>query len=237
MTATNMLELVFEHKDFLLVNKPVGMTMHDPNNGIIPSAKTRFGIDKLWLVHRLDDATSGCILLAKNKDAASQLSQLFERREIQKYYFAISDKKPKKKQGKIIGDMQKVRDGNWKLTQGRTKPAISQFFSFPLTVPAQNELEEELPKGLRLFMVKPLTGKTHQIRVALKSLGSPILGDPRYASSPADRLYLHSYALSFTYQSNYFQLSALPLEGLLFQSSILQQNINSHGQPWELPWP
>ncbi|MDT0582927.1 pseudouridine synthase [Brumicola blandensis] len=242
-----MLSLVFEHTDFLVVNKPTGMPMHDAQNGIIPSAQVIFGVSKLWLVHRLDDATSGCMILAKSQQAASALSQLFERREIQKYYLAISDKKPKKKQGKIIGDMQKARNGNYKLTQSRVKPAISQFFSFPLhPLPLASENDtsangansnDSFPKGLRLFMVKPLTGKTHQIRVALKSLGSPILGDQRYSSSQADRLYLHSYGLSFRYQSEHFQLSALPLAGSLFESTIMQQCFARCGQPWELKWP
>lgn len=232
-----MLSLVYEHTDFLVVNKPVGMTMHNPENGIISSAQTLFKQDKLWLVHRLDDATSGCLLLAKNKAAASTLSQFFERREIQKYYLALSDKKPKKKQGKIIGDMQKARDGNWKLTPGRIKPAVSQFFSFSLSTLQLSSTENELPKGLRLFMVKPLTGKTHQIRVALKSIGSAILGDQRYSHSDADRLYLHSYALSFIYQSEHIHVSALPNEGELFQSEIMHECFEHYGQPWELSWP
>ena len=117
---------------------------------------------KLYSVHRLDKMTSGLLLLAKSPQIAAQLTALFTTHQIQKYYLAISDKKPKKKQGLIKGGMQKSRRGMWKLTKEKNNLAITQFFSY------------SLGNGKRLFVIKPHSGKTHQIRVALKSIGSAI---------------------------------------------------------------
>ncbi len=87
--------------------------------------------------------------------------------------------------------MKKSRRSTWILTNSTISPAITQFFSF------------SMGQGLRLFIVRPSTGKTHQIRVALKSLGSGIIGDPLYSSTQADRGYLHAYSLGFSYQGEY----------------------------------
>ena len=121
---------------------------------------------------------------------ANGLSELFKTQQIQKYYVAIADKKPKKSQGLIKGGMEKSRRSMWKLTRGQDNLAITQFFSY------------SLGEGKRLFVVKPKTGKTHQIRVALKSVGSAIIGDPIYAAEEAyryDRGYLHAYQIQFIY--------------------------------------
>jgi tRNA pseudouridine32 synthase/23S rRNA pseudouridine746 synthase len=220
---TIVIPVVFDHQDFVVINKPCGVAMHDPINGICQLLSRQLAIPKLFLVHRLDTATSGCLLLAKNKSSAASLSQLFATRKIEKYYIAISDKKPKKKQGKIAGDMKKSRDGNYMLTtpQQSQAQAISFFIS------------ESIPSIGRLYYVKPVTGKTHQIRVALKSIGSPILGDTRYKGTSADRLYLHSMMLSFTYNGIAYCTQCMPLSGELFSPNLLKQICH----PNTLNWP
>jgi tRNA pseudouridine32 synthase/23S rRNA pseudouridine746 synthase len=240
-----MLELVMENQNFMVVNKPIGMPMHDSEKAIIPIAESQFNCEKLWLIHRLDTDTSGCLLLAKNQQAASNLSQQFAAKTIQKYYIALIDHKPKKKQGMIKGDMKKVRKGYWKLTTGQENPAITQFFSFSLqvesaqsaaSIPNDNSRDKHLLQpAMRICLLKPLTGKTHQIRVALRSLGSPIVGDKRYKGSESDRMYLHSYAMKFHYQNEPFEISCLPKSGALI--GHIHAFLAKQPLPWLMQWP
>lgn len=234
-----MLKLVVDNPDFLVLNKPSGMPMHDSAEAIVPMAEALFNVDKLWLVHRLDSDTSGCILLAKNKDAAAEFGKQFAEKTIQKYYLALIDNKPKKKQGTIKGDMKKSRNGDWKLSTDNDNPAVTQFFSFvlkdPLPAP-ETQTEATMRPALRLCVVKPISGKTHQIRVALKSLGSPIIGDKRYKGTPSDRLYLHSYVLQFTHNNEFFNASCLPQTGELFAKHI-DSFFTQHDKPWLMKWP
>ncbi|TRY29426.1 TIGR01621 family pseudouridine synthase [Aliiglaciecola sp. M165] len=219
--------IVYENDHFVVVNKPVNIAVQDEATqpGIIPVLTQQLNLPKLWLVHRLDKVTSGLLLLAKNAEAASLLSQCFAQRKMQKYYLALSDKKPKKKQGTVIGDMHKIRDGKWALSPSTVQPAISQFFSSSVA-----------PKK-RLFIVKPYTGKTHQIRVMLKSLGSPIIGDTAYKGIEEDRTYLHAFGLQFELDGTSHSFSCLPEQGRLFNCQQWQQIRADFFQPWTLPWP
>jgi len=88
-----------------------------------------------------------------------------------------------------------ARNGSWKLLRSVENPAVTQFFSFGLT------------PGLRLYLLKPHTGKTHQLRVALKSLGVPLLGDTRYGADKSDRAYLHAWQLAFELDGKSYQFS------------------------------
>jgi tRNA pseudouridine32 synthase/23S rRNA pseudouridine746 synthase len=218
--------VVFENDDFIVVNKPIGLDMHSQNNslGVIEQCKSLFNLEQLYLTHRLDTPTSGCLLLAKNKQTASELGKAFEKKWVCKLYIALSEKKPKKKQGKIKGDMEKSRDGSYKLKQSLNNPAITQFKSFSLA-----------PK-VRLFVCKPITGKTHQIRVALKALSAPILGDSRYKGSNSDRLYLHSYLISFELNKKQYTFTCLPNEGSFFNSQTLNTFFTSTFKPEDIQW-
>lgn len=119
---------------------------------------------------------------------------------MRKTYLALGTDKPSKKQGWIKGDMEKSRRGAWKLTRGMENPAVTEFGS------------HSLEPGLRLFVLHPHTGKTHQLRVAMKSLGSPILGDTLYGGKHASRMFLHAWKIKFDYQGQTFEIVA-PLSG------------------------
>jgi tRNA pseudouridine32 synthase/23S rRNA pseudouridine746 synthase len=233
--------IVIDTPDFIVLNKPSGMPMHDSPDAIIPFAQSTLNYPKLWLVHRLDTGTSGCIILAKTKVAAAELSAQFANKKVQKYYLALIDRKPKKKQGLIKGTMQKARNGDWKLTTKTENPAITQFFSYALiasplsSTAAQDHILAQAPR--RLCVVKPTSGKTHQIRVAFKSLGSPILGDERYKGSVSDRLYLHSYALQFNFQGQSFEATCLPQSGEFFINNDLEHWLQENQAPWLMKWP
>lgn len=219
---TCTLPIIFEHEDFAVVNKPVGVPMHDAEHGIITRMRADFPQQNWFLVHRLDTATSGCILLAKNAAAASALSQMFADRSIEKYYLALSDKKPHKKQGMIKGDMKKARKGSMMLTKSLSNPAITQYFSFSARA------------NRRLFLCKLHTGKTHQIRVALKSQGAAILGDTRYQGTPCSRMHLYSFAMRFEYQGEFHQISHYDIHHSVIDKESIKPDWFS---PWLLAWP
>ncbi|WOH39098.1 TIGR01621 family pseudouridine synthase [Thalassotalea fonticola] len=221
--------IVFENTDFVVVNKAENVNFHDEDElgaGLFNVVKQAQNYEELYPVHRLDKMTSGLVLFAKNKAVAAQLGKLFEQHKIQKFYLAISKDKPKKKQGWIKGDMEKSRRSSWRLARTMLNPAITQFFSYAL-----------LPK-VRLFIVRPLSGKTHQIRVALNSIGSNIAGDPIYnPSDNSDRGYLHAYALKFELNDEQFEFIQLPSTGEYFQIQQFKQILENIGQPWLLNWP
>lgn len=221
--------LVSENEYFVVINKYAGVNFHteDDEIGVVVAAE-RYLKQKLFSVHRLDKMTSGLILLAKSSQVANGLSELFKTQRIQKFYLAISDKKPKKSQGLIKGGMEKSRRSMWRLTRGQENLAITQFFSY------------SLGEGKRLFIIKPKTGKTHQIRVALKSVGSAICGDPIYAAEESyryDRGYLHAYQIQFEYAEVKFDFSIMPDNGELFLEEACKNKLLSQPDCALLNWP
>ncbi|WP_100642344.1 TIGR01621 family pseudouridine synthase [Alteromonas facilis] len=225
-----MLNIIFEHESFLIISKPVGMCMHYQDGELcIGQSLVELGVQEHYLVHRLDTETSGLMVVAKNKQAAAYLSDAFAKRQVQKYYIALSNKKPSKKQGHIIGDMKNLRRGNYALLRSRENPAYTQFFSYALT--AANI------SGLRLFVLKPLTGKTHQLRVAMSSIGSPIVGDERYAKTPADRMYLHAARLDFEYEGVQHSFVDTAPTGSYFEAPWFHNMLDQVGDLKQLAWP
>lgn len=225
------LSLVFANNDFVVLDKPAGLSFHsEAGAGVVALAAEQLQC-ALYPVHRLDKGTSGLLLLAKSSAVAAELSAQFASHQVQKYYLALSFSKPKQKQGWVKGDMQPSRNGCYKLVSSQTNPAVSYFFSAGLVA-------EGLPERARLFLVRPWTGKTHQIRVALKSMAAAIAGDERYGGAEADRLYLHAYALSFTLQGQPYQFLQAPSTGRWFCHSAVEAQLQqAWAQPHSLEWP
>ena len=227
-----MYNLVAENNDFIIIDKSPGVGFHRENDspGLMASIRSDRSIKGLYPVHRLDRMTSGLLLFGKSKDVARQLAGEFQNRSVEKYYIAVSDRRPRKKQGLIAGDMDRTRRGMWKLLHSSENPAVTQFFS------------SSFGDNIRIFIMKPSTGKTHQLRVALNSIGSPVLGDPLYYktsthSGNVDRGYLHSYALIFNLKDETFRFVCKPRVGLLFTSASFRTALKEYEKPWNLPWP
>ncbi|WP_026957678.1 TIGR01621 family pseudouridine synthase [Aliagarivorans taiwanensis] len=219
----NSLTKVLEHRDFIVISKPSGLNFHseDGELGVVERARQQFECE-LWPVHRLDKLTSGLLILATNKAAAAHFQELFSQGLINKYYLALASAKPKKKQGLVKGDMQKGRNGSWLLARSQDNPAITQFFSYSLA-----------PQR-RLFLLKPHTGRTHQLRVAMKSVGAPILGDKRYSGEDFLRGCLHAYALDFDWQGEQIQLASA---AELFECEGLSEQLTVLSEPWQVSFP
>ena len=194
------LEILYEDEHILAVNKPPGMVVHPAPghwsgtfvNALLAHCKLEEGFDHLrpGIVHRLDKDTSGVLIAAKTTVAHQRLIELFSGRMMQKQYLAVCVGKPRS--GTVsapIGRHPVHRKEMTVLPDG--KEAISE-----IQVVACNE-------QLSLVLIKPKTGRTHQIRVHLKHLGAPVLGDELYGSSRANqshgaaRQLLHAYRLSF----------------------------------------
>ena len=207
--------VIYEDDDVLAVHKPAGMSFHNDDLehhrpgvlGTLRELQARGALPgsdydgPLHAVHRLDKVTSGALLFAKTPDAAAALAAEFRARRVHKYYVALSARRPSKKMGTVAGDMARTRRGAWKLLR-RKNASDSEPGREPAEPPGLKTRTNTPPaavtrfvargvagvdgRPLRMFVMRPLTGKTHQLRVACKSLGSPILGDARTpAPAPA----------------------------------------------------
>lgn len=224
-----MYDLLDDTADFIVVYKYPGVSFHREGDqpGLFETVKQQQAMQELYPVHRLDKVTSGVLVMAKTASANRLLVEAFAQREVEKYYLAISRRKPAKKQGLIKGDMERTRRSAWKLTTGQSNPAVTQFFS------------KSLGNGARLFLIKPRTGQTHQIRVALKSLGAPIWGDELYGGQDgtADRTYLHAFQLGFSLGGNVYRYQILPRHGDVFVQEHFAESLQDFMHPETLAWP
>lgn len=222
----NQYQIVADEDDFLVIDKFPNVHFHSQSGaaGVMAQLEENLKL-KLYSVHRLDTMTSGLLLFAKSSQAAAKFTELFTHHQVQKYYLAIAKGKPKKKQGWIIGDMAKSRRSMHKLLRSKNNPAKTLFFS------------KSVAGGERLYLLKPLTGKTHQLRVALASLGVPIYGDSLYGGAEADRGYLHAYSLQFCYNNKQFQFLLPPNIGRHFTSKSVIDQLVEWNSPELLDWP
>ncbi|MBR9729332.1 TIGR01621 family pseudouridine synthase [Shewanella intestini] len=230
-----MYQIISQQDDFIIIDKSPQVHFHsqDSQAGVVAKVEQDLAI-KLFAVHRLDTPTSGLLILAKSAAAAAIFTQMFTAHQVQKYYLAIAKGKPKKKQGWIIGDMAKSRRSMFKLLRSQDNPAVTQFFCLPLF------------DGFRLYLLKPHSGKTHQLRVAMASIGVPIFGDPLYGHTikplhneqQPSRCYLHAYSLSFTYQGRVFNFQSRPSQGDLFTHDDSVSLLSAQwAAPASLAWP
>ena len=202
-SALQRLHVVGETSRWVVVDKPSGVPCHasDKGDGVltllrrdaIERGEREAAVAEYRLVHRLDDGTSGCLAIAKDRETATLLGAAFRERRARKAYVGLTDRTPKQKQGVVAGDLVKARRGAFKLARTRTAGACAVT---AITRTAGLGAAAAGDAARKLLVARPVTGKTHQIRVAAKSLGAPLLGDDLYGGAPADRLYLHAAALA-----------------------------------------
>ena len=175
---------IFEDENVLVLNKPAGMLSMAKGELCPETTLEDFGL----LVHRLDRDTSGVVILAKNPETQSFLRKQFQDRKTHKTYFAIVDGEPKLPEAKI--DLPIARDLA-RPTTFRVDEDGREAVTFYRTLKTDGEKS--------LLELKPVTGRTHQLRVHLKYIGNPILGDRVYnEKSSAARLFLHAASLEIT---------------------------------------
>ncbi len=198
------LDVLFENDDVLVVNKPPGMVVHPSpghSSGTLvhaalahaPEMRGVGGEHRPGIVHRLDKDTSGVIILAKHDAAHQFLQAQFKARTTRKIYLALVEGAPPTPTGRIEApiDRDPAHRKRMKVVPpGKGRPAITEYRTLE-TFPHHTLIE-----------ARPLTGRTHQIRVHLAFLGCPVVADPLYGrrrpSLPIARHALHAYSLTIT---------------------------------------
>lgn len=174
---------IYEDDNVLVVDKPAGLLSEFKGEYCPEATLAQYGL----IVHRLDRDTSGIIILAKNEETRAMLRRQFQERKTHKTYNAIITGRPKLDAARI--DLPMARD--------MKRPTT--FKIDPNGKPAETFYKVLRTDGTHsLLELRPTTGRTHQLRVHLKYLGHPILGDPVYDGDQADRLYLHAVELEIT---------------------------------------
>ena len=195
------IDIIYEDEDIAVINKKAGLVVHPAQghysgtlvNAILYHIKDLSGINgeiRPGIVHRLDKDTSGLIVIAKNDKAHINLAKMFQEKKIKKTYLAILKGKLTKEKGRIVTQIGRDTDDRKKMTvikgNDRGKEAITNY-----NVICSNEL-------FTLVKVYIETGRTHQIRVHMKYMGYPILGDMVYGRKDSEkRQMLHAYKLEF----------------------------------------
>ena len=197
-----MNRIIYEDNHLIAVTKKSGEIVQGDKTGDKPLSeeiksylKTKYkkpGNVFLGTIHRLDRPTSGIVLFAKTSKSLSRMNELFKNKKVQKTYYAVTEDKPNKEKGVIISLLKK--------NQKQNKSYITK-----LDDGKKSELEYELIEKLQnyfLIRVKPKTGRHHQIRVQLSSIGCKIKGDIKYGAKRANKdksICLHSHSISFVH--------------------------------------
>ena len=201
------LEIIAQNDDFVVINKPVGLQVHPDFrktqdtlvNGLLykfPEIKNVGDMPELrpGIVHRLDRATSGVLIVAKNQQTFLELKQKFKDRKMKKIYWAVVYGRTEEN-GVIDAPLASAADYKKQIVaDAKTRTKIRSAMTDYVTLKNFDKFS--------LLEVSPRTGRTHQIRVHLSSIGHPIVGDEKYArkefvNDDAPRLFLHAKSLEF----------------------------------------
>lgn len=200
------LDVIFEDACMIVVNKPPGMVVHPApghHSGTLVNAllahcqdlKGIGGVERPGIVHRLDKDTSGLVMAAKTETAFAGLAKQFKDRDIKKVYLALVKGQLAQRQGTIDTTIGRHPHHRKKMSAGHARGRTAQ---------TRYEVIEQFDRFAYL-RVLPRTGRTHQIRVHLASIGHPILGDKLYGGTQGSRLpkiarqALHAHHLELTH--------------------------------------
>jgi len=218
-----VIEIIFQNNNFLVINKPAGLSVHPLNfsdnatlvSGLLAQfpeiknigdkstgAKLRPGI-----VHRLDKDTSGVMIVAKNQKTFTALKKMFQQRKIEKKYLAWVYGQVSPREGLIEKALS--RSKNYK------KQVVAKENSIHKSRTAITYYKiREIASDFSLLEVFPKTGRTHQIRIHLASIGHPVVGDKLYKAPKklrkilAERQLLHAAKISFSLKDKNFEFQA-----------------------------
>ena len=222
-------KVIYEDKNFIALDKPAGLLAHPTANskeptlvdwllGQYPGIKKVGDPDRPGIVHRLDRDTSGIILVARNQKYFEYLKNLFSagggpasggQPAIKKTYRALVYGRLTPKKGRIEKGIL-IKAGSIKRTvhKGRgervaiTEYKVLRYLTLSLPAVSLSNLSDGQSSNFSWIEAVPLTGRTHQIRIHLASIGHPVVGDKLYGSKkdtlPARRQLLHAYSLEFS---------------------------------------
>lgn len=201
------LTVIHEDEHLVVIDKASGMIVHPgagrQTNTLANALLYRFpeieGVgpkEKPGIVHRLDKETSGVILVARTKMAYQELQRQFKAREVEKLYIGLVWGKMPKEEGKITWAIGRHTKHGERMSVKTNKPRV-----------AETRYRVKKPLGeFTLLEIRPITGRTHQIRVHLAASGHPVVGDSRYGrkkvASGCPHLFLHAHRLTVTHPSS-----------------------------------
>lgn len=211
------LEVIYEDKNLLVINKPAGMVVHPDetghHNGTVVHAALAHaqhlsgmgGIKRPGIVHRLDKDTSGVLLLTKNDPTHRKFSQMFHDRKVQKTYLALVKGKPRTEQGIIDAPLARHSVNRKKMSiSHQGKQAITHFKT------------KAIYKNVSLLELRIKTGRTHQIRVHLASIGHPIVGDETYG----DKRLNQEFRLKYGLERQFLHAQEMQVDKKIFSASL-----------------
>jgi len=215
-----MVSIIYKNSDFIAVNKPAGLLVHAvkahktsektlvqwllenfPEVGEVGDPSTGSGqVERPGIVHRLDKDTSGVLIVARNQQFFDYLKNLFQTNQVKKTYLAL-----------VFGEVQKggVIDKPIGLKPGTTKRSVMAR-NMKMVKSARTEYKpikvfDKKGEFFTLLRIIPKTGRTHQIRVHLASIGHPVVGDALYSRKEnpfgAKRQFLHAESIEFSKKS------------------------------------
>lgn len=236
-------KIIFEHTDFLIIDKPAGLLIHKTNNInsyslvdilIDQYPEMKLAIDensnqesisqnRYGIVHRIDKDTSGLVIVARNKEALIKLKSLFKDRLVYKEYICLTRGIIKEDYGNITYPIARS-----KLEHTKRVALVSDKQLNNTKRQAHTEywvLERYEDSTLLKLVIH--TGRTHQIRVHMQAIGHPIIGDKLYGgkleqkdNNSLNRQFLHASKLKFEYEGQKYEfVSDLPSELMLYKST------------------
>lgn len=229
-------DVIHEDTSFLVIDKPAGLVVHpSPGHwrktlvhGLLyryPDISAGSGVIRPGIVHRLDAMTSGLLVVAKDAQALDNLSRAFKERTVDKEYLVLLWSRPKRPEGRIDLPIGRDRRNRFRMDVSPSgKRAITDYRVLWTHA------------GMSLASCKIHTGRTHQIRVHMKSIGCPVVGDRLYAprrrkAFPSGRLFLHAWKLAFPHPETgemVFFRSVLPSDLREFLRNILSSKGEKH---------
>ncbi len=221
-------DVIFEDNHLIAVNKHPGDLVQEDDGGDLPldeMIKAYIGkkYDKpgavfLGVIHRIDRPVSGVCLFARTSKALERMNKLFSERKVEKTYWALVEGRPEEREGTLVHYLLKDT------TTNKTKAYKKEHSG---SVRAELHYKTlTIYKHYSLLEVKPVTGRPHQIRVQLASLGTPILGDLKYGSKAATEdksICLHSRSLEFLHpvKQDKVYIKAKPHKGSAFYKMLI----------------
>ncbi|HBG61072.1 MAG: hypothetical protein A2Y03_11420 [Omnitrophica WOR_2 bacterium GWF2_38_59] len=209
------LEIFYEDQNLFVINKPCGMVVHPARgnySGTLVNALLHHSVElsnvntdiRPGIVHRLDKETSGLILVAKDNITHTKLAKQFQRHAIEKQYVALVEKEIEFDEGIVdvsLGRSLRNFDKRSVRYDEKSRDAVTRYKVI------------KRYKGVTLVNLFPKTGRTHQLRVHMKFLGHPILGDDKYGNKNSfPRLALHAQAIGFKHPKTkeFVKFSSMP---------------------------
>lgn len=216
------LPIIYEDENVVVINKPIGVLAHTKGvfskegtvaSWLVPRIFPGSGLDyknnRAGIVHRLDRGTSGVMIVAKNKETQAYLQGQFSKRNVKKIYVAVISGTMPEETGLIDIPIERNPKKPATFRAGvNGKPAQTEFKV--LNTFQQQNTHNKL-QTYSLVELKPVTGRTHQLRVHLSHLKHPILGDDFYSGENAERLMLHAKTLEITLQGGHRKVFEAPL--------------------------